>query len=211
MLKKRKLPLAALLILSCAGATAQSVLVAEPQRKDWTAYNRKATFTENAIYLNQQADDGLLWLNDANFKNGTIELELRGRDLRGKSFVGIAFHGKDDETFDCIYFRPFNFRSPERKSHSVQYISAPDNGWKILREKFPGKYENEIDPAPAPEEWLHAKIVLDYPVVKVYVNNADKPSLEVEQISDRREGKFGLWVGNGSDGWFRNITLKNAN
>ncbi len=211
MPKKRKLTFATLLVLICTGALAQSVKVAEPQREDWTAYNRKASFVENAIYLNQLADDGLLWLNDTNFKNGTIELELRGRDLRGKSFVGIAFHGKDDETFDCIYFRPFNFRSPERKSHSVQYISAPDNGWRVLREKFPGKYENEINPPPVPEEWLHAKIVLNYPSVKVYVNNADKPSLEVEQISDRRDGKFGLWVGNGSDGWFRNITLKNTN
>ena len=190
MFKKRKLPLTVLMVLCSMGAMAQSTKAVEPNPKDWTVYDRKVSYVENSIYLDQQSDDGLLWLNNTNFKNGTIELEIKGRDMRGKSFVGIAFHGKDDETFDCIYFRPFNFKSPERKSHSVQYVSAPDYGWNVLRKKFPGKYENEIDPAPAPDEWLHAKIVLDYPSVKVYVNGSEKPSLEVEQISERSEGKF---------------------
>jgi len=43
------------------------------------------------------------------FSNGTIELDIRGKDLFQQSFVGIAFHGVDNETYDGIYFRPFNF------------------------------------------------------------------------------------------------------
>ena len=157
--------------------------------------------------MNAQKDDGLLWINDLEFSNGTIELDIKGKDVRGRSFVGIAFHGKDDAAFDGVYFRPFNFRSEEKKSNAVQYISMPDHDWFALRKAFPGKYEDEIDPAPDPESWFHVKVVVDYPSVRAYVNGSAEPSLEVKQISESREGKIGLWVGNGSDGWFKNVTI----
>src|SRR5688572_21152277 len=69
--------------------------------------------------------DGIAWLKGVTFSEGTIELDLRGRDVLQKSFLGIAFHGIDTGTFDAIYFRPFNFRSedPVRKIHAVQYVS----------------------------------------------------------------------------------------
>jgi hypothetical protein len=40
------------------------------------------------------------------------------------------------------------------------------------------------------------------------VNGAKEASLEVVQMSDQKEGKLGLWVGNGSDGWFKNIVVR---
>ncbi len=173
----------------------------------WTVYNREVTFSKDTIYLSAADQDGILWLNDTDFKNGVIELDIKGKDVRGESFVGVAFHGQDDRTFDAVYFRPFNFRSPDRKTHSVQYISMPENGWRYLRENFPGKYENEATPVPDPENWFHAKIVIDGPSVKVFVDGSDTASLEVEKISKKGEGKVGLWVGFGSDGWFKNFTL----
>jgi hypothetical protein len=176
--------------------------------RQWSTFNREVTYKDDVIYLNANENDGMLWLNDYSFSNGIIELDIKGKDERGKSFVGIAFHGNDNETFDGVYFRPFNFRSPERNTHSVQYISMPDNEWSVLRKEFPGKYENKISPAPEPDQWLHAKIVVDYPSVKVYVNGAKEASLEVVQMSDQKEGKLGLWVGNGSDGWFKNIVVR---
>lgn len=178
---------------------------AEATSGQWTAHNREASFNKEVIHLNAQANDGILWLNNSSFKNGTIELDIKGKNMPGQSFVGIAFHGLDNSTFEGVYFRPFNFRNPERNSHSVQYISMPDNDWSTLRDAFPGKYENTINPVPDPEDWFHAKIVVNHPEVKVYVNGAEKPSLEIEQISDRKQGKVGLWVGNGSEGWFKNL------
>ncbi len=98
--------------------------------------------------------------------------------------------------------------NPERNRHSVQYISMPDNDWSTLRGAFPGKYENTINPVPQPvDDWFNAKIVVNYPMVRVYVNGSEKPTLEIDQISDRKQGKVGLWVGNESEGWFRNIVL----
>src|SRR5687768_8844155 len=159
----------------------------------WTVYNCKANFDEGMIHVENISDKtALLWLNNIIFKNGTIDLDIKGKDLRGQSFLGIAFHAVDNENYDAIYFRPFNFLSPERKSHSVQYISVPGNGWDLLREKHPGKYENAVQPVPDPNDWFHAKIVIQFPVVKVYVNGSGEPSLVVEQISNRQSGKLGL-------------------
>ena len=195
-----------LLMIFCFSAQAQYI---KPEKGEWTVFNRNATFEKETIHLDAKENDGILWLNDVQFKNGSIELDIKGKDERGKSFVGIAFHGIDDDTFDGVYFRAFNFKSPERKTHSVQYISTPDNEWRVLRETFPGKYENTVNPVPDPNDWFHAKIVVDYPNVKVYVNKSQTPSLEIEQISTHKKGKFGLWVGHGSEGYFRNIKITN--
>lgn len=180
---------------------------AQDESNKWTVYNRKANFSNKVIHLNTKENDGVLWLKDSIFSNGTIELDIKGKDIRGQSFVGIAFHGLDNKTYDCIYFRPFNFESPERKTHSVQYISMPDNDWSVLRNNSPNVYENTVNPVPNPNDWFHTKIVIELSNVKVYVNGASNPSLEIEQISDRKQGNFGLWVGNGSEGWFKNLIV----
>ncbi len=172
----------------------------------WTLHNRRIIDGE-AVHLNGQPGDGLLSINEMVFKNGTINVDIKGIDERGRSFVGIAFHILNDSTFDAIYFRPFNFKSPERKGHSVQYISHPNNTWYFLRENFPEKYENPVMPVPDPTDWFHATIVVNYPKVEVFVDNSEEPSLVVEQLSSRKEGKIGFWVGNNSEGWFKNLTI----
>ena len=172
----------------------------------WTLHNR-VIMDDEVVHLNDQPGDGLLLMNDLNFKNGTIDVDIKGIDERGRSFVGIAFHILNDSTFDAIYFRPFNFKSPERNGHSVQYISHPKNTWYYLRENFPEKYENPVNPVPEPTGWFHATIVVEYPKVSVYVDNAKDPSLVIEQLSDRKEGPLGFWVGHNSEGWFRNLEI----
>ena len=39
------------------------------------------------------------------------------------------------------------------------------------------------------------------------MNDQTKPALNVELLDDRQTGKLRLWVGNGSDGWFRNLKI----
>ncbi|PKP32313.1 MAG: hypothetical protein CVU00_11810 [Bacteroidetes bacterium HGW-Bacteroidetes-17] len=180
--------------------------------KIWNVYNRIVNFdkAENAIQFNAQPLDGVVWVKDLSFGDGVIELDIKGSDHQGRSFVGIAFHGLDEETYDGIYFRPFNFKSPERNSHSVQYISHPEKTWSYLRSNFSEQYENPVIPVPDPNDWFHAKIEIVYPHVKVYVNNSEIASLEIEQLSDRKTGWIGLWAGNNSDGAFKNLVIKKS-
>jgi hypothetical protein len=178
-------------------------------------FNRKLSqFSENdkkGIRFSKNAGDGIAWLKGVEFSNGIIELDIRGKDVLQESFVGVAFHGVNNETLDAIYFRPFNFQStdPVRKIHAVQYISHPDFTWSILREKYNGKYEKEVTPTPNGNDWFHAKIVIQYPKVTVYVNGYSEPSLVIDKFNERKTGKIGLWVGNSSDGDFSNLQITN--
>lgn len=176
----------------------------------WTVYNRNVTYDNDVVHLDAGENDGLLWINGKDFKNGTIELDIKGENAPGQSFVGVAFHGMDNRTFDAVYFRPFNFKNTDRNFHSIQYVSLPENDWSVLRKRYPGKYEHTIIPVPDPDGWFHAKIVVHYPEIKVFVNDSEKATLEVQQISTTKQGKIGIWVGNGSEGWFKNFTIINT-
>lgn len=172
----------------------------------WILHNRELITDEN-IHLDGKPADGLLWMSKPVFENGKIELDIKGKDEQGRSFVGLAFHGLNDSIYDAIYFRPFNFKNPERNGHSVQYISHPEYTWYRLREEHPEKYENPVSPVPEPNDWFHVTILVHYPSVKVFVNDSDEPSLSIEQLSSRKEGWIGFWVGNNSEGYFKDLKI----
>ncbi|HXB43146.1 MAG TPA: hypothetical protein VNV85_03785, partial [Puia sp.] len=176
--------------------------------------NRDINVYENedkktVVHLTNRPGDGVAWINSVSFQKGILEFDVKGKNVLQQSFVGIAFHGLNDSTFDAIYFRPFNFQSPDtiRKSHSVQYISVPHYDWSTLREKYPGKYEHSLASTVDPEKWFHAKIIVDAGALIVYLNDDKSPSLQVKLIADRTTGKIGFWVGNNSDGDFSNLTI----
>lgn len=176
-------------------------------------FNREIKFndsTKKSISFNANENDGVAWIDGLVFGDGIIELDIKGKDVLQQSFVGVAFHGADNTTFDAVYFRPFNFLAsdPVRKIHAVQYVSLPKYDWKKLRDEQNGKYEKPLSPAPNPNEWFHAKIEISFPSVKVYVNGNPEPGLVVEQLNTTRSGKLGLWVGNNSDGSFANLTIQ---
>jgi Domain of Unknown Function (DUF1080) len=175
-------------------------------KRVWSIHNRALTY-DTVVHINGKEGDGLLWLNGSNFKNGQIDLDIKGKDEQGMSFVGLAFHGLNDSTYDAVYFRPFNFKNKERNNHSVQYIAHPVYTWNKLRDEHPGKYENTVTPVPEPSGWFHAAIVVKYPVVTVYVNNSGTASLTINQLSARKEGWVGFWVGNNSEGYFKNLKI----
>jgi hypothetical protein len=152
--------------------------------------------SSEAIMITKTEGGQVVWLDNFIFKNGIIEFDAMGKSGPPQSnFVGIAFRVVDQNTYDAIYFRPFNFRSPNplNKSHSVQYISQPDWTWQHLRGERTGEYEKSIEPAPDGDSWFHAKIVVQKPEVKVYINGANEPSLIVNELSDRKDGSVGLW------------------
>jgi len=184
-------------------------------QEGWTLKNRKIITTplptSGEIKFNAELINGCAWFEELAFFNGIIECEVKGRTLQGASFVGIAFRGEDEENYDAVYFRPFNFRSPDdlRRAHSVQYISHPLYTWRYLRTAFPGKYENSLINPPDPEQFFHIKIVLKDSKITVFFNRSETPCLEITSITPRKKGKIGLWMGYGSDGSFKNLKIIN--
>ncbi len=159
--------------------------------------------------MNESPGDGVAYLPGIEFVNGAIEFDVKGKDVQQQSFVGVAFHGVDGTTYDAIYFRPFNFRTEDqaRRIRAVQYVSHPAYTWQKLRTEQPGKYEQPVNPVPDPNAWFHARLVIASPKVSVFVGDAKEPCLAVNQLSDRKKGLLGLWVGNNSGGDFANLKI----
>jgi hypothetical protein len=179
----------------------------------WRSDTRSAQFVEEAgrkfIRVGPALGEGVVWLEGSDLRNGTIEVEMRGSNVQGQSFVGLAFRCIDDKTYDAVYFRPFNFKTgdSERVLRAVQYHSNPNFPWAKLRADSPNMYEKPVSPAPDPGSWFRAKIVIEERVVNAYVNDAKSPTLAVTALSEPRAGMVGLWVGNASPGDFANLTL----
>ena len=171
--------------------------------------NRLNDAAKKGVHLNESQAMGVAYLQGIEFSNGTIECDVRGKDVQQHSFIGVAFHGIDETTYDAIYFRPFNFRAenPEKRSHAVQYVSHPTFTWQKLRAEQPGKYEHAVNPVPDPNGWFHVRVIVASPKVSVFVADAKEANLVVNVLSDRKKGLVGLWVGNNSGGDFANFKI----
>lgn len=171
--------------------------------------SRFADGAKNGARLTAAPGEGVAFLPGIEFSDGTIACDLKGKDVPQQSFLGIAFHGLDSTTYDAVYFRPFNFRAqdPVSRRHAVQYHSNPAYGWQRLRAEHPDEYEKAVNPVPDPNAWFHTRLIVASPAVSVFVGDAKDPCLVVNQLSDRRKGLLGLWVGNMSGGDFANLTI----
>lgn len=138
--------------------------------------------------------EGVIWLPVKNFKNGKLEMVARGRDILQGSFVGIAFHGMNDSTYDNVYCRPFNFRTPDsiRKIHAIQYVYLPDYNWPRLRKEQNGIFEKNISDAPPADDWFTLTLIVDETKVNAYINHEQTPSLTVNKLNTNASGKVGI-------------------
>ena len=191
-------------------------LAALADGKSLKLFNRDArTLIDGArkgVRLSEAPSEGVAFLPGIEFANGTIEVDIRGKDVAQQSFVGVAFHGVDGAAYDALYFRPFNFRAtdPVSRSHAVQYHSLPVYTWQKLRTDQPGKYEQAVNPVPDPNAWFRARVVVANTKVTVFAGDAKDPCLAVNLLNDRKRGLVGLWVGNNSGGDFANLTISPA-
>lgn len=175
--------------------------------------NREIEIVSNntGTYLKilENKKEGIVWLPVKDFKNGTIEIEMRGKDIFQRSFIGIAFHGSDDSNYDAVYCRPFNFFAKDsvRRIHAVQYISHPYFTWEKLRKGKNAVFEKEIINPPNPNDWFKMKLLVDDLTVKAYINNSTEPTLIVKKLNNRTSGKLGLFTADSSGGDFKAIQI----
>lgn len=211
-MKKIEIVTILLLLTSVGSASAQNEMLtpdlsAVQKSQDWKHSKVKVYHQDGVVEMKAEGNEGMLILENLDFSNGTIELDIKSEDEKGKSFLGLAFHALNDSVYDAVYFRPFNFRSTEKSQNAMQYISHPDHTWHSLRENHKGKYENGVSPPPKPEDWFHIKVVVHHPKIEVFVNGSDEPSLIVVQLSKRMSGRIGFWADVKSRGLFKNLTI----
>jgi hypothetical protein len=170
---------------------------------------RKLEGTAGAVHVAERADNGVIWIEGSDFSEGTIELNVRGRDMLGRSFLGVAFHRKDDTSYEAVYLRPFNFKTedPTRHQHAVQYIALPEYDWPRLRKEFPEEFENPVDASVSPTDWVPLRVTVKGNAIQIFVGTGATPALEVRKLGQNDRGTVGLWTGNNSDGDFSNLRI----
>jgi hypothetical protein len=199
-----------------SGGSAQRVNLAERlSAGSLRAVNREVTAVPErpgAIRLSESKGDGVAWIEGTTFGEGTIEIQVRGRDVFQQSFLGLAFNRTSDTSYEGVYLRPFNFRAtdPDRHQHAVQYIAVPDYNWPRLRKEFPEEFENPVDGAVDPVGWVPLRVVVSAKTIQIFVGTVKTPTLEVRRLQTATGGSIGLWVGNNSNGEFADLVLTPA-
>src|SRR5688500_844294 len=49
----------------------------------------------SGVYVSAAAGEGAAWVEGLEFETGTIELEVKGKDVLQQSFLGVAFAGSN--------------------------------------------------------------------------------------------------------------------
>ena len=150
------------------------------------------------------------------FSGGAIEADI-GAELTGKGapddrgFAGLSFHiGPDFETHETVYLRMTNGRlnappppSP-RIDRAVQYVAHPDFHFDVSREAFPGRYEKGADIAIG--RWHRLRLEVQGTHLRALVDGAEVLTVDDLRYPGRR-GPVGLFVGDGSRGFFTNLSI----
>lgn len=151
----------------------------------------------------------------ATFHNGEIEVELAGRpagDAPGaaRGFIGIGFRMQNGQ-FEYIYLRPTNGRADDqvRRNHSTQYSSHPNFSFAESRKQSPEKYESYVDLESG--AWTRYRITVEGTKARLYVHGAAQPCLLVNDLKlGDSTGGVVLWIGPGTEGYFRDLKIQAA-
>jgi hypothetical protein len=150
------------------------------------------------------------------FADGVIEAwvagVLTGRgapDDRG--FVGLSFHiGDGFLSHETVYLRMTNGRlnvpppPPPRIDRAIQYVADPGFHFSDSRERFPGRYEKGADIALG--RWHRLRLEIQGARLSALVDGVEALVVDDLRFAGRR-GPVGLFVGDGSRGYFRDVVV----
>ncbi len=206
-------------LCSLAAVQAQQVSLTELSRLEM--YGAKAAVSSQhgtpGLRLTPAEDrpmDAFATIKGLSFRNGTIDVDVSGSLLEtapgtARGFIGMLFRVQPGGSrYECFYIRPTNGRADDqlRRNHSVQYVSAPDWPWERLRKETPGVYESYADMVPG--KWIHLRAVVNGTNALLYVGEAAQPTLIVHDLKlGDVPGSVGLWIGPGTDGYFRDLVV----
>ncbi|WP_128543752.1 hypothetical protein [Larkinella soli] len=148
----------------------------------WEFPPEKARFLEHkavpALQLLTSSDRVVL--KDLNFSNGTIEFDMEPED---PNFAGIYFRRQNDQESEYFYLRVDGGVDPGIR-WAIQYapILKGVNLWDMLEYyQGPGSFRRN--------QWNHVKLVISGEQMRVYINDLNRPALEVPKLEgNTKEG-----------------------
>jgi hypothetical protein len=150
------------------------------------------------------------------FTDGVLEVaiggELSGRGVPDdRGFVGLSFHITPDLTsHETVYLRMTNGRlnvpppPVPRIERAIQYVADPGFHFSDSRERFPGRYEKGADIAVGC--WHRLRLEIAGARLRALIDGTEVLVVEDLRFAGRR-GPVGLFVGDGSRGYFRELRI----
>lgn len=147
----------------------------ELKAENWDAPGDNAEFSthDNRPALKILPKPGQVVLKNITFSNGTIEFDYIPTDQR---FASFYFRYKDNKENELFYFRTHR-ASDSTGIEAVQYTPNIDgvNLWDLLPQ-YQGKanFQNKT--------WNHVKLIASGYQLRVYVNDMQRPTMEVPRM-----------------------------
>jgi hypothetical protein len=228
---KRRILLAGSLSLAGLAAQAQAVLphpsatnLVTTSRQRWNGFDCLAVeLTDDEQKRRLETTGGgnrpsIAIVSEA-FTDGTIEVAIGG-ELTGRgapddrAFVGLSFHiAPGFAGHETVYLRMTNGRLNDppppapRIDRAIQYVADPGFHFSDSRERYPGRYEKGADIAVG--RWHRLRLEIAGQRLRALVDGRE--ALVVEDLRfARRRGPVGLFVGDGSRGFFRDFAVTGA-
>ena len=150
------------------------------------------------------------------FADGILEVTVAGvltgrgaPDDRG--FVGLSFHvGDGFSSHETVYLRMTNGRlnvpppPAPRIDRAIQYVADPGFHFSDSRAAFPGRYEKGADIALG--RWHRLRLEIAGSHLGARVDGVEVLTVDDLRFPGRR-GPVGLFVGDGSRGYFRDVVV----
>ena len=169
----------------------------------WEFERGKAEFLEykgvNAIKLNENS--GFMIYKDLDFSNGTIEFDVEVN--QANPFSTIYFRWQSKNETEHVYLRTA-VAAIKNSVAAVQYASIINgvNTWDLQYE-FQSAADIKIG------EWNHVKLVVSGKQLRVFINYAPTPNLEIPCMEgNTSEGKIGIGTGFTGQSIFANLVVR---
>jgi hypothetical protein len=135
------------------------------------------------------------------FTDGSIEADIAS-PVGKNGFVGLAFHIRDSNHYETLYFRP----GSSGTGYAVQYMpkkKAEFNWWDYEALSWQAT-------ATLPDTgWFHVRVVVKGRRMEVYLNGGARPVMVRTDLDPGLpHGSVGFWIGNCGAGAYRNLKLK---
>lgn len=177
---------AILLLVSATYAQTGQTLSVPPDSPRWELQGEAKV----ADYLGRKCmllDGGVATVKDFEMRDGVIDVDVATPAKRG--FFGFYFRIADDRAnFEEVYLRQHKSGLPD----AMQYTPVLNTGrnWQIFN--GPG-FTGAVDIPKA--TWFHLRLVVTGAQAKLYVEDMDKPALEIDDLkTGTQKGQVAVYV-----------------
>ena len=138
-------------------------------------------------HLGRQSLVGFAYLQDLEFENGVIEVDIAVTGQKVRAYPGIIFRMESDDNFERFYIRTHR---ASLYPDALQYTPIHNGitSWQLYNgDGFTAGVDFPAD------QWVHIRMEISGKQARVYVGDMDKPALIINELQHgESKGKIGV-------------------